>query len=220
MMIDDLRATLTRVSCSAIVDAVGKRYPHSAHVLDLTSPTPGRVLFGPAATIRFFPVRRDFQHAVENDFAACFYRAIGDDGKGKVLVMSNGGYPAAALAGSRKLFRLNHTGLAGVLADGRLRDFADLAEYEFATYCRGETVRQGGPWVMPLDVNVPVEIGGVGVFPGDWIYADGSGAVVIPPADVRAVLQDAIAGEERDAASKARMKTEDPAKIVAEGEPR
>ncbi|MGH8719377.1 MAG: RraA family protein [Burkholderiales bacterium] len=220
MMIDELQAMLPRVSCAAIVDAVAKRYPHPAHVLDLVSPTPGRVLFGPAATIRFFPTRRDVQHPVENDFASCFYRAIGGSGKGKVLVMSNGGYPEAALGGSRKLFRLNHAGLAGVLAGGRLRDFSELAGYEFVTYCRGETVRQGAPWVMPLAANVPIEVYGVGVFPGDWIYASAAGVVVIPAPDVQAVLQDAMAGEERDAASKARMASEDPAQIIAKGEPR
>lgn len=219
-MIDELQAMLPHVTCAAIVDAVAKRYPHPAHVLDLVSPTQGRVLFGPAATIRFFPTRRDVQHPVENDFASCFYRAIGGKGEGKVLVMSNGGYPNAALGGSRKLFRLNHAGLAGVLADGRLRDFFELARYEFVTYCRGESVRQGAPWVMALAANVPVEVSGVGVFPGDWIYASAAGAVVIPAPDVRAVLEDAVHGEKRDAVSRARMTSEDPARIIAEGEPR
>ena len=108
------------------------------------------------------------------------YRAIADGGEGAVLVMSNGGHPDAALGGGRKLSRGRHTGLAGVLADGRLRDFDDLSGYGFVTYCRGETVRQGGHLVMPMDVNVPVEISGVTVLPGDYVYADSSGAAIIP----------------------------------------
>jgi regulator of RNase E activity RraA len=216
----DLRARLDRVSCSALVDALIDRYNHPAHILDLVSPAPGRVLFGPAVTIRFIPLRKDIAHPVQHNFASLFYRAIADGGEGAVLVMSSGGHPDAALGGGRKLSRLRHNGLAGVLADGRLRDFDALAGYEFATYCRGETVRQGGNLVMPVEANVPVEVSGVAVLPGDYVYADSAGAVVIPAVVVEDVLQDAAAREVRDAASAERMRREDPATVIARGEVR
>jgi regulator of RNase E activity RraA len=215
------RSMLSRVSCSSLVDAMAARHDHPAHILDLVSPTPGAVLFGRAATIRFLPTRRDLQHPVENDFASLFYRSLGTDGgEGVVLVMSNGGHPDAALGGSRKLCRLGHNGLAGVLADGRLRDFGDLAEYGFVTYCRGETVRQGATRVMAAAAGVPVEVSGVTVVPGDYVYASSAGAVVIPAADVEAILADAAAREERDAASMAAMRDEDPATVIKNGERR
>lgn len=34
-----------------LVDAMGRLHRHRCHLLDLVSPTPGRVLFGPAVTI-------------------------------------------------------------------------------------------------------------------------------------------------------------------------
>ncbi len=40
--------------------------------------------------------------------------------------------------GGTKLLRLQENGCAGVLTDGRLRDFDELARYEFAAYCSGE----------------------------------------------------------------------------------
>jgi len=43
-----------------------------------------------------------------------------------------------------KLSRLQRAGAAGVLRDGRLRDFEQLADYPFATWCRGEGTRWGG----------------------------------------------------------------------------
>lgn len=215
------RDMLARVSCSSLVDAMAARHDHPAHILDLVSPTPGAVLFGRAATIRFLPTRRDLQHPVENDFASLFYRSLGaDGGEGVVLVMSNGGHPDAALGGSRKLCRLGHNRLAGVLADGRLRDFGDLAEYGFVTYCRGETVRQGASRVMAAAAGVPVEVSGVTVVPGDYVYASSAGAVVIPAADVDEILADAAAREERDAASMAAMRDEDPATVIKSGERR
>jgi 4-hydroxy-4-methyl-2-oxoglutarate aldolase len=215
----ELRSLLPQVSCSSIVDAMLARHTHPVHVLDLVSPNPGAVLFGRAATIRFFPTRRDLHHPVENDFAALFYKAIEEDGgEGAVLVMSNGGYPDAALGGGRKLSRLRQNGLAGVLAAGRLRDFDELSTYGFITYCQGETVAQGAPHVMPIAANVPVEISGVGVIPGDYVYADRAGTVIVPASLVGEILEDAVAREERDAASMERMKTEDPATVMAEGE--
>jgi 4-hydroxy-4-methyl-2-oxoglutarate aldolase len=217
----ELRSMLGRVSCSALVDAMADRYTHPAHILDFVSPTKGSVLFGRAVTIRFFPTRKDVQRPVENDFASLFYRGIAEmGGEGAVLVLSSGGHPDAALGGGRKLSRLRHNGLAGVLADGRLRDFDDLGSYGFATYCRGETVRQGGSLVMPIAANVPVEVSGVGVLPGDYVYADSAGAVIVPAGIIQEVLQDAAAREERDAASAERMTNEDPATVIAKGEAR
>ncbi len=218
---EDLRALVDEVSCSALVDSVAQRYNHPAHVLDLVSPNPGAVLFGRAATIRFMPTRRDLQHPVENDFASLFYRAIGEwGGEGTVLVMSHGGHPDAALGGGRKLSRLRHNGLAGVVADGRLRDFDDLSQYGFVTYCRGETVRQGGNVVMPVAAGVPVEVSGVSVVPGDYVYASQAGAVVIPAPDVLEIMEDAASREQRDLASMAGMVNEDPATVIANGESR
>ena len=54
---EDRRARSEQVSCADIVDALGRRHRHRAHLLDLVSPTPGRLLFGPAVTISFFPTK-------------------------------------------------------------------------------------------------------------------------------------------------------------------
>jgi regulator of RNase E activity RraA len=93
------------------------------------------------------------------------------------------------------------SGAAGVLADGRLRDFGQLAGSEFATWCRGEATRWGGDTVMPFAANVPVEIGGVCVTPGDYVYADASGAVVIPRASLERMIGEALNVEAEDARS-------------------
>jgi 4-hydroxy-4-methyl-2-oxoglutarate aldolase len=216
----DLRALLPKISCAAIVDAMAGRHAHVAHILDLKSPRPDAVLFGQAVTIRYFPTRKDIQHPIDNNFASLFYRAIEGGGEGKVLVMGGGGHPDSAFGGGRKLSRLRHNGLAGVLAEGRLRDFDALGDYEFATFCRGETVRQGGNLIMPIAAGVPVEIDGVGIIPGDYIYADSSGAVVVPAAEIREVLEEAVESEIRDAASADRMIHEDPATVITQGETR
>jgi hypothetical protein len=42
-----------------VVDAMTIRFQHRAHVIHLDSPDPQRVLFGPAVTISFMPVRKE-----------------------------------------------------------------------------------------------------------------------------------------------------------------
>jgi regulator of RNase E activity RraA len=193
---DDL---LDRVACASLVDAMGRVHSHRAHILSLVSPAPRR-LFGPAATIAYLPYRDDLPQT-ELGFGPLFHEAVGESPAGIVLVFSSGGYPDASHGGGTKLSRLQNTGAAGVLADGRLRDFDQLRDYGFVTWCRGQATRWGGDTVMPFAANVAVEIGGVCVIPGDYVYADGSGALVIPRASLQRVIDEALKVEAEDAQS-------------------
>lgn len=199
---------LDRVACASLVDAMGRVHNHRAHILSLVSPAPRR-LFGPAATIAFLPYRDDLPQT-ELGFGALFHQAVGESSAGTVLVLSSGGYPDASHGGGTKLSRLQNTGAAGVLADGRLRDFDQLGDYAFATWCRGEATRWGGETVMPFAANVAVEIGGVCVIPGDYVYADASGAVVIPRPSLQRVIAEALNVEAEDARSLQEIATEQP----------
>jgi len=200
---------LDGVGCASLVDAMGRIHSHRAHILSLVSPAPRR-LFGAVATIAYLPYRDDLPQT-ELGFGALFDEALGASATGKVLVLSSGGYPDASHGGGTKLSRLERTGAAGVLADGRLRDFDQLADYGFATWCRGEATRWGGDTVMPFAAGVAVEIGGVCVTPGDYLYADTSGAVVIPAASLQRVIHEAQRVEAEDARSLAEIAGEDPA---------
>jgi regulator of RNase E activity RraA len=204
----DFAAQLRQVSCASLVDAMGRLHAHRAHLLPLASPDPGRHLFGPAATIAFLPARADLDDPP--DFADLFYRAVGSRPEGHVLVLSSGGYPDASHAGGTKLSRVQNHGLAGVVSDGRLRDFDQLAGYDFATWCRGEATRWGGDIVMPYAAGQPVVLGGVCVMPGDYIYVDASGGVVIPAKHIAHVLAEARRIEAEDATSAEHIRAEQP----------
>lgn len=211
-MNDDLRRLVDGVSCASLVDAMGRVHKHRAHILDLVSPDPTRVLFGPVVTVAFQPYRDDLpQRAL--GFGTVFYRAVADAPRGKVVVLSSGGHPGASHGGGTKLSRLDHHGVAGVLADGRLRDFAQLAGYGFATWCRGEATRWGGDVVMPFAANIAIEVGGVCIVPGDYVYADSSGAVVIPADSLRQVVEEAVRVEADDDRFAEQIRVEDPAQV-------
>ena len=207
---------LEKVRAASIVDAMGRTFRHRAHILDLVTPTPGRTLFGQAVTISFLPYREDLYESKRN-FGSLFHRAVREGPERKVLVMAANGYPDTSIGGATKLSRLQHHGMAGLLTDGRIRDFDQLRGYDFATYCRGEAVRWGGDTIMPYEVNVPVSVGGVTVVPGDYVYTDDSGAAVVPAAVLRSVLVEAARIEEADARSVERLRGEDPGQVIAEG---
>jgi len=204
----DLAVQLHQVSCASLVDAMGRRHNHRAHLLPLVSPAPGRPLFGPAATITFLPARADLDDPP--DFAELFYRAVRPAPQGQVLVLSSGGYPEASHGGGTKLSRVQNHRLAGVVSDGRLRDFAQLAGYDFATWCRGEATRWGGDTVMPYAAGQPVALGGVCVMPGDYVYVDASGGVVIPATDAPHVFAQALRIEEEDKRFAGQIRSERP----------
>ena len=190
---------VTGLKCADLVDAMGRMHRHRCHILDLVSPTPDRVLFGPAVTISYFPSCSAALDPEHHNFANLFYEAVGDDSAGKVIVLASNGYTDISMGGGTKLLRLHEHGCAGVLTDGRLRDFDELARYDFASYCSGEATRWGGDSVTPFQANVPVVLQGVGVMPGSYVFADSSGAVVIPEAQIDEVLAEAHTVEAADA---------------------
>jgi regulator of RNase E activity RraA len=135
-----------RVRTADVVDAMGRLHRHRCHLLGLVSPTPGRGLFGPAVTISYFPACRAALPYECYNFSTLFDQAIEHGGNGQVLVLASNGYTDASLGGGVKLSRVQARRLNGVLADGRLRDFGELDDYDLAIYCRGETVR----WAVTL----------------------------------------------------------------------
>lgn len=196
----DLWAQANVLGCACLVDAMGRLHQHRAHLPPLVSPDPTMTLFGQALTMAYLPYRDDV--VPPREFKDVFHEAIaGGPVDGRVLVLSSGGYPDISHAGGTKLSRVANHHLAGVLADGRLRDFSDLGTQTFSTWCRGEAVRWAGDTVMPHRANVAVEIAGVCVNPGDYIYVEPAGGVVIPAQSVDAVFAMAheVADEDRRA---------------------
>lgn len=193
------RGRVERLGCADLVDALGRLHQHRAHLLDLRTPTPGRILFGPAVTISFFPTCATRLDPEVHNFGTQFRAAVGEDSEGKVLVLATNGHPGLSTGGGTKLGRVHHYGLAGVLSDGRLRDFAELRTYDFATYCAGEALQAGGATITPYQANVPVVLHGVGILPGDYVFADDSGGVVIPAAEIDEVIAGAEAVQRDDA---------------------
>jgi len=84
-------------------------------------------------------------------------------------------------------------GIAGVVADGPLRDVDEAVAYEFPVFSRSLTSRTARGRVVELGTQVPVTIGAtvggqVVVQPGDYVLADRSAVIFIAAADIERVL--------------------------------
>ena len=126
----------------------------------------GRVAFaGPAATLKLFEDNALVRSTLETA------------GQGRVLVVDGGGSLRRALVGGNLGKLAEKNGWAGVLVFGAVRDSAELAQCNVGIRALGlipaRSARQG---VGARDQAV--EITGVKVHPGDWIYADADGVLV------------------------------------------
>ncbi len=105
--------------------------------------------------------------------------ALEEPGLGRVLVVAGGGSLARALVGGLIGAAAANNGWAGVVVDGCVRDSAELAQCELG-------IRALALIPMPTERrqqglrDVPVQVQGVWVRPGELLVADEDGMVVMP----------------------------------------
>lgn len=103
--------------------------------------------------------------------------AVDSPGEGRVLVVDGGGSLRRALLGGNLGAAAARNGWAGVVIDGCVRDVAELAACNTG-------IRALASMPLPTEKrvegqrDVAVQIQGVWVRPGDWLYADEDGIVV------------------------------------------
>ena len=98
-----------------------------------------------------------------------------------------------------------HAGVVGGVVDGFATDFVETRETDMPLWCLGPTPITTKKLALGGDLNVPVSCGGVTVNPGDAILADESGVLVLPPAIVDWAADTALAMQEREPKTIARI---------------
>lgn len=98
---------------------------------------------------------------------------------GDVIVVENR-VPDHAYFGNLNAQLAMRAGAVGAVIDGVTRDHADVERLGFPVFARGHycvDIRYEG---TVRAVNMPIEIGGVPIASGDYLFADDDGAVVLP----------------------------------------
>jgi regulator of RNase E activity RraA len=107
-------------------------------------------------------------------------------------------------------------GVAGVIADGPVRDIDEARAYGFAIFARTLTARTARGRVVELGTNVPITPWTNPVMSDDFVIADRSAVVFISASVIDSVLEaaEAIAGREAVMA-KALLAGTEPAAVMA-----
>lgn len=109
---------------------------------------------------------------------------------GDFLCVSGPG--VTAYIGDLVMSEIKSRGIVGVVIDGYVRDVDALPEMGLSCWARGATPVATGSRA-PGRALVPVTMGQTTVSTGDWIVADGDGAIAIAAANVDTVLERAEA---------------------------
>ncbi len=91
-------------------------------------------------------------------------------------------------------------GIAGVIADGPVRDIDEARAYGLPVFARALTAKTARGRIVEKGTNVPVTVWNVDVLPGDYVIADRSAVVFIAATQIERVLAVAEAISAREAA--------------------
>lgn len=194
----ELRAKLLEAPTAGLSAQLRKRGHHSCFIDGVSANIAGTKIVGTAKTLRFVPFREDLFASHGGGYNAQ-KRAFDAVHEGEVIVIEARGDDTTGTLGDILALRAQARGAAGVVTDGGVRDFDAVAEIGLPVFSQGAHPSVLGRKHVPWDVDVTISCGGAAVQPGDIIVGDGDGVIVIPPALVEAVVDDALAQEIEDA---------------------
>ncbi len=178
----DTLTTLKQVSTATITMQLLKRGFRSGAINGVQPLSPMKErLVGEAYTLRYIPMREDLSQAPKaGEGVSPARRAIEEVPAGQVLVIDSHGNRSVGVLGDILAMRLKQRGVAGVVADGMMRDTEPMISVGLPVLCAGRAAPASMTGLIAADVQVPIGCGGTAVFPGDLIVADADGAVVVP----------------------------------------
>lgn len=124
---------------------------------------------GPAYTVRL----------TARDSSALYY-AIQKAPKGSVLVVDRAGDHTFACIGEFVAVMAQVNGIAGLVIDGPATDKRALKMSNFPVFCTGFSPVTSNVTGTSGEVQIPIECGGAVVQPGDIIFGDADGVLVVP----------------------------------------
>lgn len=154
---------LMQASASNLSDAMHHK-PCLAHIAQRT---PGLRMAGPALTVRSAP--GDWNKVVQ---------AIDETPEGGVLVADCGGVPPAVF-GELAAQSAKGRGLAGVVIHGAIRDSDMSTRIGLPIFSSAVCAHAGEPKGFG-EIGTEITINGQSVRPGDWIFGDDDGVMVLP----------------------------------------
>lgn len=169
-----------------VLDGLGHRNQALSNAIaGLTEDT---VIFGPA----FTSIGTQVYSMPENPLIAQT-RVVDQLGEGEIYVLVTRGEYNCAVFGELFATAVRQRKGAGVLLDAYARDIKALKEMDFPLFYRGKDPRTSKGRCEINECQIPVIIDGVTINPGDYIFGDVDGVVIIPKDLIEEVLDRAFA---------------------------
>jgi 4-hydroxy-4-methyl-2-oxoglutarate aldolase len=183
-------AELARLGTATVYEGGGRRGLIDA---PLRQVVPGSRVAGPARVAR-----------CAQDDNLMVHAAMAALQPGEVLVLSMPEPAPVALVGDLLATQAKVHGAAAILVDASVRDLEELVELGLPIWTRYVRVR-GARKQTPGELDVPVEVGGATIRPGDIVVLDADGAAVVEHERVGEVLEGALQREAYEADKRAKL---------------
>jgi len=129
---------------------------------------------------------------------------------GDVIVVDAAGETETSVWGGLMAGLCKMKGVVGAVVDGAIRDTDEIRDLGFFIFSKAIVPRSThSPFsgrLEPIEINVPIQCGGVLVKPGDLILGDEIGVVVIPLERAAETLEKARAQAEKEEQTRARIR--------------
>jgi regulator of RNase E activity RraA len=115
-----------------------------------------------------------------------------DSLKENEVYICSGSSPFYALWGGLMSTRALYLKAAGAVVNGYSRDTNEILRLAFPTFSMGTYAQDQGPRGKVIDYGAPIEFGGIRVCPGDIVYGDRDGVLIVPAPAVEEAFMGAI----------------------------
>ena len=103
-----------------------------------------------------------------------------DDLRPNEIYVNTGSSPRNAMWGEMMSTRAIKLGARGAVLNGYVRDTRAILALNYPTFSFGSYGQDSAPRYKVYDFRVPIEIGGVRIRPGDILFGDVDGVLVVP----------------------------------------
>ncbi len=108
------------------------------------------------------------------------------------IYLASGGYMRCAYWGELLTAAAKKRGAAGAVVNGYYRDSPQVMEQNFPVFSRGRYAQDSSVRTQVTNFRCPIEVGDVWVEPGDLIFGDIDGVLVVPQKLVDCVIGKAL----------------------------
>lgn len=169
-----MRQSLTAAVVSDALDGLGHRR-HSPLIPLRPMTACDRVLVGRCRTTLWADMAHPDPKPYELELQAVDACQADD-----ILICAANGSNRSGIWGELLSTAARNRGCVGAIVDGMVRDVRQMTKMDFAVWALGTNLLDSLHRQRVIDVDVPVELGGIEFRSGDLVIADVDGVVVVP----------------------------------------